>query len=151
MSECLTELARTHDQHAVLVLQPAVEAFFLVHAGDKQKKKKDSDKKREENQTAHLHLDLPGPMSPAHPSQGNAFNLITTTMSPCQVASNFLLSVAVDLTQSSSQLGAALRQDSILSTSAVSVSLPPDTQKFLRFAGLYWFCVRKAIHLVVLR
>ncbi len=30
---CLTELSRTSDHHAVLVLQPAVEAFFLVHAG----------------------------------------------------------------------------------------------------------------------
>ena len=33
LGECLTELARTPDHHAVLVLQPAVEAFFLVHAG----------------------------------------------------------------------------------------------------------------------
>ena len=33
LGECLTELARTSDHHAVLVLQPAVEAFFLVHAG----------------------------------------------------------------------------------------------------------------------
>lgn len=30
---CLTELAQMPDSHAVLVLQPAVEAFFLVHAG----------------------------------------------------------------------------------------------------------------------
>ena len=30
---CLTELSKTTDHHAVLVLQPAVEAFFLVHAG----------------------------------------------------------------------------------------------------------------------
>ncbi|KAL3226529.1 hypothetical protein MRX96_004418 [Rhipicephalus microplus] len=32
LSDCLLELADTQDQHAVLVLQPAVEAFFLVHA-----------------------------------------------------------------------------------------------------------------------
>lgn len=32
LSDCLTELADAPDQHAVLVLQPAVEAFFLVHA-----------------------------------------------------------------------------------------------------------------------
>ena len=30
LSECLVELARTSDRNAVLVLQPAVEAFFLV-------------------------------------------------------------------------------------------------------------------------
>ena len=33
LGDCLTELAKTSDHHAVLVLQPAVEAFFLVHAG----------------------------------------------------------------------------------------------------------------------
>lgn len=32
LSDCLSELADAPDQHAVLVLQPAVEAFFLVHA-----------------------------------------------------------------------------------------------------------------------
>uniref|UniRef100_UPI00398F46F5 E3 ubiquitin-protein ligase HUWE1-like n=1 Tax=Pristiophorus japonicus TaxID=55135 RepID=UPI00398F46F5 len=32
LGECLKELEESHDQHAVLVLQPAVEAFFLVHA-----------------------------------------------------------------------------------------------------------------------
>jgi len=33
LSVCLTSLAKMPDSHAVLVLQPAVEAFFLVHAG----------------------------------------------------------------------------------------------------------------------
>lgn len=33
LGDCLSELAKTSDHHAVLVLQPAVEAFFLVHAG----------------------------------------------------------------------------------------------------------------------
>ena len=33
LGSCLTQLARTPDQHAVLLLQPTVEAFFLVHAG----------------------------------------------------------------------------------------------------------------------
>nr|7AZX_C Chain C, E3 ubiquitin-protein ligase HUWE1 [Homo sapiens] len=28
----------SHDQHAVLVLQPAVEAFFLVHATERESK-----------------------------------------------------------------------------------------------------------------
>ena len=31
---CLAQLAKTSDHHAVLVLQPAVEAFFMVHAGE---------------------------------------------------------------------------------------------------------------------
>ena len=34
LGDCLTELAKTSDHHAVLVLQPAVEAFFLIHAGN---------------------------------------------------------------------------------------------------------------------
>lgn len=33
LGDCLTELAKTPDHHAVLILQPAVEAFFIVHAG----------------------------------------------------------------------------------------------------------------------
>ena len=33
LGACLTELAKTPDNHAVLILQPAVEAFFIVHAG----------------------------------------------------------------------------------------------------------------------
>ncbi|KFM63905.1 E3 ubiquitin-protein ligase HUWE1, partial [Stegodyphus mimosarum] len=40
LSECLTELAETPDHHAVLVLQPAVEAFFLVHASPEKENKK---------------------------------------------------------------------------------------------------------------
>ncbi|XP_022915522.2 E3 ubiquitin-protein ligase HUWE1 isoform X2 [Onthophagus taurus] len=32
LSQCLLELEHTPDHHAVLVLQPAVEAFFLVHS-----------------------------------------------------------------------------------------------------------------------
>jgi len=31
---CLTELANNNDQNAILILQPAVETFFLVHAGN---------------------------------------------------------------------------------------------------------------------
>ena len=34
LGACLTELAKTPDHHAVLILQPAVEAFFIVHAGE---------------------------------------------------------------------------------------------------------------------
>lgn len=32
LSQCLLELEHTPDDHAVLVLQPAVEAFFLIHS-----------------------------------------------------------------------------------------------------------------------
>lgn len=33
LGSCLKDLSRTTDHHAVLVLQPAVEAFFILHAG----------------------------------------------------------------------------------------------------------------------
>ncbi|VDP22224.1 unnamed protein product, partial [Soboliphyme baturini] len=38
LSECLNLLAEASDPHAVLIFQPAVEAFFLVHAGERKKK-----------------------------------------------------------------------------------------------------------------
>ncbi|RZB39554.1 DUF913, HECT, DUF908 and/or WWE domain containing protein [Asbolus verrucosus] len=41
LSQCLSELEHTPDHHAVLVLQPAVEAFFLVHSPQQGPSKKD--------------------------------------------------------------------------------------------------------------
>ena len=35
LSSCLSELEKTGDQNAVLILQPTVESFFLVHATEK--------------------------------------------------------------------------------------------------------------------
>lgn len=37
LSECLSLLSQAPDEHVVLVLQPAVESFFLVHAPEKDK------------------------------------------------------------------------------------------------------------------
>ncbi|GFT18781.1 e3 ubiquitin-protein ligase HUWE1 [Nephila pilipes] len=63
LSDCLKELAETPDHHAVLVLQPAVEAFFLVHASsEKESKKKDRRRDAQESEISHLQ-DLP-PVSP---------------------------------------------------------------------------------------
>lgn len=39
LSDCLKELEETQDHHAVLVLQPAVEAFFIVHSAPQVKAK----------------------------------------------------------------------------------------------------------------
>ncbi|XP_071445079.1 E3 ubiquitin-protein ligase HUWE1 isoform X2 [Hetaerina americana] len=41
LTDCLLELQDTPDHHAVLVLQPAVEAFFLIHASSGEKDEKD--------------------------------------------------------------------------------------------------------------
>ena len=39
LSECLDWLAQTNDPHAVLIMQPTVEAFFLVHASSSEDSK----------------------------------------------------------------------------------------------------------------
>lgn len=66
LSECLVELGETPDTHAVLVLQPAVEAFFLVHAsgasGDRRERTTTQTESREA-QLAHLHHEI-APLSP---------------------------------------------------------------------------------------
>lgn len=56
LSDCLCLLSDAPDDHAVLVLQPAVEAFFLVHAPEKSKRT-DSNRPAAEpitNQMSHL-------------------------------------------------------------------------------------------------
>lgn len=104
--ECLADLADTSDTNAVLVLQPAVEAFFLVHGSDKDEIQ-DKDKRTDVTEgSSSASLDLPpfspGPLSPTRP------------VSPS-------------------------RQSSV---SSIPSDLPPDTQKFLRFAGMWCnFCI----------
>ena len=56
LSACLKELAETPDHHAVLVLQPTVEAFFLVHAAVtcSEEKKKPNQKETRKEQLSHI-------------------------------------------------------------------------------------------------
>ncbi|KAH8032164.1 hypothetical protein HPB51_023308 [Rhipicephalus microplus] len=81
LSDCLLELADTQDQHAVLVLQPAVEAFFLVHASapsaaaatggsasvgssrDVAPRRREYRSESRETQLAHIHQEM-APLSP---------------------------------------------------------------------------------------
>ncbi|XP_063928722.1 E3 ubiquitin-protein ligase HUWE1 isoform X2 [Zophobas morio] len=51
LSQCLSELEHTPDHHAVLVLQPAVEAFFLVHSPQQGPSKKDQDTEQSTSQS----------------------------------------------------------------------------------------------------
>lgn len=68
LGECLVELDKTPDHHAVLILQPAVEAFFIVHSGEKASKSKDQPSQKREDQLAHLNIDF-APASPAASSE----------------------------------------------------------------------------------
>ncbi|GFO42891.1 E3 ubiquitin-protein ligase huwe1-like [Plakobranchus ocellatus] len=99
LGDCLAELARTPDHHAVLILQPAVEAFFIVHAGEKDKKSGEQQQTiiKREDQLAHLNME----MAPPSPSPGPS-----TALDP---------------------LNSGITMASI-------THLPPDTQKFLKFA-----------------
>lgn len=66
LSQCLLELAETPDHHAVLVLQPAVEAFFLVHSpglSQRRCRNHDDNSVDKNNQTSHIDQEV-APISP---------------------------------------------------------------------------------------
>uniref|UniRef100_H2Z019 Uncharacterized protein n=1 Tax=Ciona savignyi TaxID=51511 RepID=H2Z019_CIOSA len=70
LGACLKELAKSHDQHAVLVLQPAVEAFFLVHSSETtqsttRRSGSATEAETKESQLAHIHEQPP--VSPGQP------------------------------------------------------------------------------------
>ncbi|CAH1782935.1 unnamed protein product [Owenia fusiformis] len=88
LGECLTELGRTKDHHAVLVLQPAVEAFFLVHAGEKDPNKpKDNEQQKREDLLTHLNVDMSAPLSPAMSSSIDNLGALTRENSVVSVSS----------------------------------------------------------------
>ena len=66
LSRCLLELADAPDHHAVLVLRPAVEAFFLVHVCEKDPSRSSRDARHEsrENQLANINAEILQPASP---------------------------------------------------------------------------------------
>ncbi|XP_015788441.1 E3 ubiquitin-protein ligase HUWE1 isoform X3 [Tetranychus urticae] len=75
LSNCLLELADAPDHHAVLVLQPAVEAFFLVHASEKEpKRRRENRHESRETQLAHVNQDLSAlsPMVESNSTDANA-------------------------------------------------------------------------------
>nr|CAB3254981.1 E3 ubiquitin-protein ligase HUWE1-like [Phallusia mammillata] len=85
LGACLKELSRSHDQHAVLVLQPAVEAFFLVHASETsqlraQRQSQATEQETKESLLAHIHEQQPvSPGQPAGTSSESAASLSSQT------------------------------------------------------------------------
>ncbi|CAG5120620.1 unnamed protein product, partial [Candidula unifasciata] len=103
LGDCLAELARTPDHHAVLILQPAVEAFFIVHAGEKGSKPSEQPVSRREDQLAHLNMEMAPPSPSPGPSSADGPPALMTNEASAIVMSSI-------------------------------THLPPDTQKFLKFA-----------------
>ncbi|XP_011213379.2 E3 ubiquitin-protein ligase HUWE1 [Bactrocera dorsalis] len=54
LSECLVALEESKDEYAVLVLQPTVEAFFLIHATNKKNEKKNTSNLETQNSTLEV-------------------------------------------------------------------------------------------------
>ncbi|XP_034939530.1 E3 ubiquitin-protein ligase HUWE1 isoform X2 [Chelonus insularis] len=85
LSACLLELEHTPDHHAVLVLQPAVEAFFLVHSSSSTSTK---DRNNETNNEAREVVADMAPVSPIYsdnegPSHSeNVSNISSWDMTP---------------------------------------------------------------------
>ncbi|XP_015599094.1 E3 ubiquitin-protein ligase HUWE1 isoform X3 [Cephus cinctus] len=65
LSACLLELEHTPDHHAVLVLQPAVEAFFLVHSSSSSTRERNSDTITINTESREVVPDL-APVSPIY-------------------------------------------------------------------------------------
>lgn len=108
LSNCLDALSHTQDPHAVFVLQPTVEAFFLVHANYKDNGQK-------------------GKKKPVHSTSGSRFS---------RLSSSHILDSESNPTSPSpfSPLpGTPGPGDIDMDPFA---HLPPDTAKFLKFAGM---------------
>ena len=63
LGDCLTELGASNDTHAVLILQPAVEAFFHVHGLDHASEKTGPRRGRNTSGSLDLLAESPAPLS----------------------------------------------------------------------------------------
>ncbi|ESO02925.1 hypothetical protein HELRODRAFT_81131 [Helobdella robusta] len=84
LEDCLLLLAKMPDNYAVLVLQPAVEAFFLAHADNQLKR--DTSSSRREDQLAHVAFSAP--MSPN--VQSDLINSVTSNNTSTTAANKCL-------------------------------------------------------------
>jgi E3 ubiquitin-protein ligase HUWE1 len=75
LSQCLSELEHTPDHHAVLVLQPAVEAFFLVHSPQQgPSKKTPQDTEQQSSSQANESQSSANPTDPPQASETKFVN-----------------------------------------------------------------------------
>ena len=118
LSDCLLELANAPDHHAVLVLQPAVEAFFFVHACEKDQHKRASE--------------LANPLLDSRDNLlASSIDNAADTADATTTASNAGKSSSLD---QASLLNESMIASGSLSQSNTSNALLKDTQKFLQFA-----------------
>lgn len=113
LSECLDALGKTKDSHAVLVLQPLVEAFFLVHV-DSSDELKQTSKKR----SNLFSRNRAGRLASFH------------TLSDADVAPDSPAPAPMDRI---SPIPGTLRAGD--SEQDLYAHLPPDVARFLKFAG----------------
>lgn len=137
LSACLLELEHTPDHHAVLVLQPAVEAFFLVHSSSSTSRERNND-----NVSDNSHLDNVAEIAPVSPIYAENENVQqpaqqqqpaeagAETESASGTESAPATAVSAVQTWDASALAAQQQQQQ-------QKVLPPDQLKFLKFAGEY--------------
>ncbi|KAL7301215.1 hypothetical protein TKK_0006181 [Trichogramma kaykai] len=135
LSSCLLELEHTPDHHAVLVLQPAVEAFFLVHSSSSTSRERSND-----NATDNLeHVAEIAPVSPIF-----AENEIAETAAAAQSGAGEGIAVGQQDAPPSATPAASV-VPSVSNAKPISHPwgtnpeptqkvLPPDQLKFLKFA-----------------
>lgn len=114
LSNCLDALSRTEDPHAVFVLQPTVEAFFLVHANYKDEGQGDKRNKQFHSRTRSHRLSSSNVLSEGGGGGGESTPVSPAPFSPLPGTPGV---GEFDIDPFS--------------------HLPPDTAKFLRFAGIF--------------
>ena len=132
LSDCLLSLARLPDPHAVLVLQPAVEAFFLVHAADldNENEKRNKKKKDRETRDALQHLECSGPAPTTIVDDRRTDDELAFASSSSTTTTTTTTTTVTAGTLSSSTLFLATDTSQQVSTN----ELPLDAQKFVEFA-----------------
>lgn len=108
LSHCLDELSEAADPHAVLVLQPAVESFFLVHASTRE---------------------------PIEPASAAMQSQLSESRERTESGGDLLASASPGLLLDQSVMSASIPPDSsFYNLASTYQNLSTDLQKFLKFA-----------------